>query len=66
MMECEFPSEKAMAEFRLPEWAGRAIEVTNQLAFYNRHLAEHGASQPYVDSLFRAIKSKFASNVTVW
>ena len=41
-LECEFRSKKAAATLRLPEWAGDAVEVTEDKAYKNKNLASNG------------------------
>jgi adenylate cyclase len=41
-LECEFPDERAAAQFVLPSWAESAIDVTEDKAYKNKALALRG------------------------
>ena len=42
ILECEFRTAAAAAEFRLPPWAQDAVEVTTDPAYKNKNLALRG------------------------
>jgi len=49
--ECEFTSVEEMKVFRMPEYLGRAIDVTADRSFSNAKLAKQGMPQEAIDLL---------------